>query len=167
MADASLCYRLLRLVNSALYALPSPVRSIRSALLLVGADEFRKMVTVALAGAAATSRSAAVVQMAVERARFCELLAPSLDVAASRMYLLGLLSVIDVILGVSMSQILATLPLDREVKAALLRKDSPLSVALDFARCHEFGDSQAQASLQRALGMSDDAASTVYIHALQ
>lgn len=167
LSDASLCYRLLRLVNSAIYALPSTISSIRSALLIVGDDEFRKMVTVALAGLATTAQSKVVLHMALERARFCELLAPSMKESASMLYLLGMLSLIDVILAMPMKQILRALPLDQEMKAALMGDRSSLSAALDLARCHESGDWQEQENIQKALGLSDNAVSTVYFDALQ
>jgi len=167
LLDASLCYRLLRLVNSALYALPSAVSSIRGALLIVGDDEFRKMVTVALAGMATTAHSKAVVHMALERARFCELLAPLIKESASRLYLFGMLSLIDVILAAPMKDILESLPLDHAMKAALLGDKSPLSVALALARCHESGDWQAHGDIQQALGISDDKALSIYIDALK
>ena len=167
LSDASLCYRLLRLVNSALYALPAPIASIRSALLFIGDDEVRKAVTVAMAGLAGGAHSTALVQMALERARFCELLAPLINASASRMYLLGMLSLMDVILGAPMVQILGYLPIDREMKAALLGEKSLLSVALKFVQSHELGDWKAHRDIQEALGISDDAASTIYMNALQ
>jgi EAL and modified HD-GYP domain-containing signal transduction protein len=50
MSDASLCYRVLRLANSALQGHAGVITSVREALLLVGDDAVRRMVTVALAG---------------------------------------------------------------------------------------------------------------------
>ena len=49
--DASLCYRILRVANSALQGHPGMVSSIREALLMIGEDSLRRMVTVAMAGA--------------------------------------------------------------------------------------------------------------------
>ena len=167
VSDPSLCYRLLRLVNSARYALVSPIASIRSALLFVGEDEFRKMVTVALAGLAGENKSKALVHMATERARVCELLAPSMHESPSRLYLLGMLSLIDVILAIPMSQIVSVLPLDREMKAALLGQQSSLSVALEFAQCQESGNWQRQEQIQQAFGISRYTARTMYVDALQ
>jgi EAL and modified HD-GYP domain-containing signal transduction protein len=135
--------------------------------MLVGDDEFRKMVTVAVAGLAASTHSEAALHLALERARFCELLAPSMNESASRLYLLGMLSVIDVILGMPMKQILNALPLDHEMKAALLGGRSSLSVALAFARCHESGDLHEHGEIQRALGITNEAASRIYLDALQ
>ncbi len=51
--DASLCYRVLRLANSAMQGHASPVTTVREALLMVGEDAVRRMATVAVAGALA------------------------------------------------------------------------------------------------------------------
>jgi EAL and modified HD-GYP domain-containing signal transduction protein len=167
VSDASLCYRLLRLVNSAMYALPSTVSTIRSALLMVGDDEFRKLVTVAFTGLATAAHSKVLMHMAIERAKFCEMMAPSLHESGSRLYLLGMLSVVDTILRIPMKQLVTLLPLDREMKAALLGEGSSLAVALDCVRCHESGDWQRLASIRQSLGISDNKASTIYLNALQ
>ena len=166
MSDPSLCYRLLRLVNSAIYAPPSPIVSIRSALLVVGDDEFRKAVTVALAGLAVGTQSQAVVDMALERARFCELLAPLMNESPSRLYLLGMLSLIDVILAIPMTQVMGALAVDAEMKAALSGEKNSLSLALDLIRCHESGDWQAYEVIKDALGL-EQRTSMIYIEALQ
>jgi EAL and modified HD-GYP domain-containing signal transduction protein len=166
LSDPSLCYRLLRLVNSALYALPAPIYSIRSALLMVGDKEFRKAVTVALAGLAGETQSRLVVEMALERARFCELLAPLMNESSSRLYLLGMLSLIDVILAVPMRQIMSSLPVDAEMKAALSGEKNSLSLALHLVRCHESGDWREYEAIRNELNLLGDT-STIYIEALK
>src|SRR5882757_8201442 len=50
LMEPSLCYRLLRLANSAVYGLRYRVSTIQAALNTVGEDAFRKLVTVVLAG---------------------------------------------------------------------------------------------------------------------
>lgn len=167
MSEASVCYRLLRLVNSALYALPSPITSIRGALMMVGDDEFRKVVTVALANVAATSPSQAVIQLALERAKFCELLAPLMNEPAPMLYLLGMLSLIDVILGMPMKQIMDLLPLDPRMKAACLGEQSSLTIALELVRCHESGDWTTCHDLQETLGLAEPTGSKIYVQAVQ
>jgi len=166
MTDASICYRLLRLVNSALYALPTPITSVRSALLLVGDDEFRKVVTVAIANAFTTASSKAIVQLALERAKFCELLAPLLRQSSSKLYLLGMLSLIDVILELPMAQILRALPLDHEMKAALLGRENILTTALDLVRCHESGNWDKYKDVQARYGLTESTASTIYLESV-
>lgn len=167
MSDPSICYRLLRLVNSALYSLPSPLESIRSAVMMIGDDEFRKLVTVALANAASTSRSQAAIRVALERAKFCESLAPVLNESASTLYLLGMLSLMDVILTMPMRQVLDLLPLHHKIKGALIGERSPLTIALDLVRAREAGGWIETTSIQESIGLPGVIASNLYSSAIQ
>jgi len=166
-SEPSICYRLLRLVNSALYALPSPISSIRSAVMMIGDDEFRKLVSVALANIAGSSRSKSVTRVALARAKFCELLAPVLNESASTLYLLGMLSLMDVILTMPMHQVVEMLPLHHKMKAALLGKKSSLTVALDLVRARESGGWLETTSIQESLNLRGDIASRLYSDAIK
>jgi c-di-GMP-related signal transduction protein len=161
-SEPSICYRLLRLVNSAIYCLPTPISSIRSAVMIIGDDEFRKLVVVALANIAGSSRSKAVTRVALTRARFCEFLAPILNESPSTLYLLGMLSLMDVILTLPMRQVIELLPLHATMKAALLGERSPLKVALDLVRARESGGWLETTSIQESLNLRGDVASRLY-----
>lgn len=139
-ADAPLTYRLLRLVNSAAYGLHREIRSIRSALILVGETEFRKLITVAVSNSMGAGRPSALVSLALVRARFCELLAPQLDQRPAEQYLVGLLSLVDALLEVPMQTIVGRLPLRAEAKAALLGKANSESFGLCLLRNYESGE---------------------------
>ena len=165
-SEMSLCYALLRLVNSALYGLPTRVSSIRNALLMVGDDEVRKLVTVALAGVFAESHSKTLISMALERAKFCESLAEVLQETPSKMYLLGMFSLIDAIVHIPMAQIVKSLPLDLDMVAALTGKTSHLRLALDLVRCYEAGQWQACDICHRTLGLNDGETSMTYVESL-
>lgn len=67
-SDATLCYRVLRLANSAMQGRLGNVSSVHEALLVVGDDAERRMVTVALAGVLSGHRPPALVSMALARA---------------------------------------------------------------------------------------------------
>jgi len=67
----------------------------------------------------------------------------------------------------TMSRVMSSLPVDREMKAALLGKKNSLSIALEFVRCHEIGDWKAHEDIRQALGISDDTASRLYVGALK
>jgi EAL and modified HD-GYP domain-containing signal transduction protein len=167
MSEPSICYRLLRLVNSVLYALPAPVESIRGAVMMIGDDEFRKLVTIALTNLAATSRSRAAIRVALERAKFCELLAPGLRESGSTLYLLGMLSLMDVVLNMPMRQVVDTLPVHPKIKSALLGGRNSLSVALDLVRAREAGGWLETTSIQEKIGLPGSIASKLYSNALQ
>ena len=48
-SEVTICYQLLRLVNSAAFGLNRQVQSIQNALVMVGEDQFRKLVLNAIA----------------------------------------------------------------------------------------------------------------------
>ncbi len=166
-SEPSICYRLLRLVNSALYALPAPVESIRSAVMMIGDDEFRKLVTVALTNVAGTPKSKAATRVALERAKFCELLAPVLRESSSMLYITGMLSLMDVILNLPMQQVIDRLALHPKIKSALLGERSPLRVALDLVLAREKGGWIETTSIQESIGLAGCVASKLYSEALQ
>jgi EAL and modified HD-GYP domain-containing signal transduction protein len=167
MSDASLCYRVLRLANSALYGLTNEVTSVRGALLLVGEDAVRHMVAVAVAGALAGSRSAPLLSMALVRARFCELLAPHISAQPSELYLLGMLSLLEALLGTPMNRILEALPISPEMKAALSGQPGPLRSALDLARCLESCEWGQCEDLVQFVGLTEATVSALYLESVR
>lgn len=164
--DPSLCFRVLRLANSALRGHPGIVTSVQEALLLVGDDAVRRLVTVAIAGALSAHRSPAVLSMALARARFCELLAPALSELPASLYLLGLLSLLDVLLECSLDRILRSLPLSPEMKSALSGDPSPAGLALALVRSLETCDWQRCEELQQQLKLAEGAVASRYVEAI-
>ena len=165
--DPSLCFRVLRLANSALQGHPAIITSIREALLLVGDDAVRRLVTVAMAGALAAHRSPALLSMALARARFCELLAPLLSEQPSQLYLLGLLSLLDALLETSLDRILASLPISPAMKSALAGDSTAAGHALALVRHLEACDWQQCEELQHSLGLAEGAVAGFYVEALR
>ena len=77
--DASLTYRLLRLINSPVCAMQQEVQSVQSALLAVGEETFRRMAMVAIASDLNSGQPLELLRMAFVRGRFCELAARSAE----------------------------------------------------------------------------------------
>jgi len=120
--EPSLTYRLLTYINSAAFGFRSRITSIRQALALLGEDAVKKWASVvALAGLAKDQPDELVVTSLV-RARFCELVAPSvgLGARAQELFLMGLFSLLDAITGRPMPEVLADLPLADDITLALL-----------------------------------------------
>jgi EAL and modified HD-GYP domain-containing signal transduction protein len=90
--EASVCYRLLRYLNSAAFAIQHEVHSIRHALTLLGEREVRRWVRLVATLTAGEKRSSELLVSAMVRARFCELLSPKVPHGESDLFLLGLLS---------------------------------------------------------------------------
>ena len=128
--EASVCYRLLRYLNSAAFGIQNEVHSIRHALTLLGEREVRRWIRLVVTLTAGEKRSSELLVSAMTRARFCELLSPRVPHGESDLFLMGLLSMIDAILEIPMTRILETVPVDRETKAVLLGGPSGASTPL-------------------------------------
>ncbi|MGD0681423.1 MAG: HDOD domain-containing protein [Terracidiphilus sp.] len=164
MCDASLTYRLLRLVNSPVCAMRQEVTSIQSALMLVGDATFRRIAMLAIATDFSTDQPAEILRMAFERARFCELAAPLCGLAPSEQYLIGMVSLFPAMLRIVMEDLVRLLPLRETARDALLGRDIPEGVLLHWIVCHEHGDWAECDAIVRSSGMSHEQA--MHCHAL-
>ena len=77
-SEASLCYRLLRYLNSAVFGFANEIHSVRHALSMLGEREVRRWVRLVATLAAGSGKSSELVLSALVRARFCELLSPKI-----------------------------------------------------------------------------------------
>ena len=118
--EASLCYRLLRYMNSAAFGFANEIHSVRHALSILGEREVRRWVRLVVTLSAGQNKSSELVLSALVRARFCELLSPKIKHGDSDLFLLGLLSLMDSILEIPMADVLDSVPIDQETKAVLL-----------------------------------------------
>jgi EAL and modified HD-GYP domain-containing signal transduction protein len=136
--EPSLCYRLLRYLNSAAFGL-HPVHSIEHALILLGRDKIRTWVSLVTAISLAGPRSAELIRMALVRARFCELVAEHLAVPTTDFFLTGLFSLLDAILDRPLSQIIEHIPISPPCRDALTGVPNQQRHALDLARASARG----------------------------
>ena len=169
MAEASLCFRVLRLVNSPMLALRGQVTSIRQALLMIGEDEFRKLVCVASATSFSKRfhMSSELILLALHRARFCELIAPVAHQLQGEQYLIGLLSAFDAILQMPTAQILEMLPLRPDAAGVLLGHDTPVALPFRLLQSYEQRQWVQCARFCRKLQISETELTGIYLNALQ
>jgi EAL and modified HD-GYP domain-containing signal transduction protein len=120
-ADVGLSVALLRHVNSAFFALPRRIDTVREALTLLGTRAVRRWATV-VALSSVPEVPDQLVALALLRARMCELLGGSTsEEERDRLFTVGLFSVADALLDAPMEDVLASLPFTDEVTGALLR----------------------------------------------
>jgi EAL and modified HD-GYP domain-containing signal transduction protein len=166
MMDTSLTYQLLRRVNSVAYSLNTRVTSIRNALVIVGTDAFRTLVSGALADLFASTQSRVLITIALERAKFCETLAPRLNERGPKLYLLGMLSLVDIILQIPMAQVMETLPLENDMKAALRGEQSSIGMVLELVRAYQAANWEKCELLQDKLGISERESAGTYMESV-
>jgi c-di-GMP-related signal transduction protein len=137
--DMSMAYRVLRCINSSFYNLPRKVESIRQAVVILGLDQLRQLCAlVALQGFDDRPPSLLVVAMA--RARMCEQLSRLAGAPDSGPYFItGLFSMLNVLTGVPIKQLVDELPLAAPVVRALLSEEGELGATLHCTRAYERG----------------------------
>jgi c-di-GMP-related signal transduction protein len=135
--DVSLCYRLLRYLNSPAFGFYT-IRSVMHALALLGEGEVRKWVALVTAGILGRDQTPELVRICVVRARFCERLAPRSK--SDQYFITGLFSLLEAMLHRPMSQVVSELPITDECRVALLRGQNPLADLLRQCERCERGD---------------------------
>jgi c-di-GMP-related signal transduction protein len=150
-AEASVCYRLLRYLNSAAFGLQSEIHSVRHALSMLGERDVRRWVRLVAAVGAGQDSTSDLVLSAMVRGRFGELLSPLVPHGESDLFLLGLLSLIDAMMEMPMAEVLEKIPLQQATKAVLLGQASVLGPVFQLMLAHESGEWEAAAELSRSL----------------
>lgn len=140
--DAALSLRLLRYINSAAVGLQQQVSSIERAVLQLGRDKLYRWLMLLLYGADKGSpAAAAALENALVRARLMELLGEQrADVERDALYLVGLLSLVDVVLQVPLAEAMASLAPAPAIEAAIVRGEGSLADFLALAVACEGGD---------------------------
>jgi EAL and modified HD-GYP domain-containing signal transduction protein len=164
LREPSLCYRLLRYLNSAAFGL-FPVRSIRHALSLLGQREIQKWVSVVVVIAVACERPVELINSTLTRAHFCEELAPPCSLDSSEAFMAGIVSLMDAILQRSMNAVVSHLPISAACKDALRGESNGLGKLLQLAIACERGDWEEMSRLADELAVAQDVAWNAYLSA--
>ena len=164
--DASLTYRLLRLVNSPMCAVRQEVKSIQSALLAVGEDSFRRIATLAITSELSANQPQEILRMAFVRGRFCELAAEKCGLDAMEQYLMGLVSLLPAMLRLPMEELTPALPLRNEIRMALEGAENPERGLLAWVEFHERADWEACDEVVQAHRLNQDQLMSCYAEAM-
>jgi len=165
-SEVTLSYQLLRLVNSAVYGMKHEVTSLQEALMLVGEQQFRKLMMNAIATETCRNRSRELLIHVLHRARFLELMAPFTGENASEQYLFGMLSLMDVMLDMPMADIVAALPVRQEIKDALRGEAGPVSAGLRLFERYRDADWEFCMEQSQSLHSTEGQLSDLYTESL-
>jgi EAL and modified HD-GYP domain-containing signal transduction protein len=166
--EVSLSYRLLRYLNSPLFGFRCEVHSIAHAVRLLGERPMQKWISLVCVAAMGDDRPGVLVRMPLVRARFCELLAEAsgMEPMAGDLFLLGLLSLLDALLNMPLSEVLAGLPVDIEIKNALKGQPSRYRPIFDVTLDYETGTWEQLTESSRAIGLDEAHIPDLYASAL-
>ena len=120
--DMSLSYKLLSFINSAAFGFRQEIESIKHALVLLGIKEIKKWFNLVVLKQLATEKPKEVMRVSLIRAKLSEFLGTQIvkEVETSKLFMMGLFSMIDVLMNRELEELLAELPIANEIKAGLL-----------------------------------------------
>lgn len=140
--DTALVVSLLEMVNR--IAINSEVTSIRHAAAILGQRELKKWINTVITKELCADRPSEITRISLLRAKFAECLAPSFGLAlkASELFLLGLFSVLDIILNVTLEEALGRVNVTKEISDALIGHKGDLADVYDLMLAYENADWQ-------------------------
>lgn len=165
--EPSVCYRLLQYLNSAAIGVRNEVHSIRHAIALLGEREVRRWVRLIATLTGGQNKPSELVNSAIKRARFCEIIGDRVPHGSSDLFLMGLLSMIDVILDVPMVCVLENISVECETKAVLMGGASSLRPLYQLMLAREAGDWQSTTAQAESLGLNESEVAAAYWEAMQ
>lgn len=166
--DPALGLKTLRLVNSAYYGPRHQIESLSHAIAYLGMDALRSLASL-LVVSGLSDKPDALRDFALERAKFCELLGAKIQAnEASVFYSVGLLSTMDAFFDQPLTEILGSMSLRPDVRAALVDREGALGVVLSLVEAIQRGDLDGiDWSLLSDYQFSPDLVNDLYLEVLQ
>ena len=168
MREPSLCYKLLRYLNSAIFYFRGNITSVRHALSLLGLEAIRKWVSLVTLAGMGEDKPEALVVTSVIRGKFCESIgqAGNQSQYATELFLMGIFSLIDAILDMPMENLLYALPISNEIRETLLGNESRYQPIYNLVCAYERSNWEQVSSLAEALYVSEENVAKAYVEAV-
>lgn len=137
--DPAISYKLLHYINSAGFGLGFEIESMRHAIQVLGYNPLYRWLSVLLASANPETASLILMQTAITRGRLTELLGKAYlsRSDAENLFITGMFSLLDRLLGVPMEQALEQIQLPDSVLDALLSREGIYAPFLNLAEACE------------------------------
>jgi EAL and modified HD-GYP domain-containing signal transduction protein len=137
--DPTLAFRLVRYINSAAFGLRVEISSFRHAIMMLGYQKLKRWLALLLASASTDPNMRPVMFAAVRRGLFMEELVRSAgdDQAGSEMFICGVFSLLDCMMGQPFEQLLKSIPVTQDVFDALVHGSGRYRPFLDVVRAVE------------------------------
>ena len=153
--DPGVVVKVVAMANSPLLGRSQTVTGIDQAIMVLGREQLYRWLSIGMFTAGAgTPRDVLLLEMALARGRFLEVLGQGRQDKreCDELFLLGLLSLLDCLLGVSMARVLERIHLSPAMKEVLLSSSGPLGRYLLLAIAVEKGHAANVARLAGQFG---------------
>ena len=137
--DPTLAFRLVCYINSAAFGLRVEISSFRHAIMMLGYQKLKRWLALLLASASSDPNMKPVMFAAVRRGLFMEELVKSAgdDQMASELFICGVFSLLDIMMGQPFEQLLKSIPVPQDVFDALVPGTGRYRPYLELVRAVE------------------------------
>jgi EAL and modified HD-GYP domain-containing signal transduction protein len=165
--DAALSYKLLRYINSAGFGLGCEIQSLKHAVTMLGYTPLYRWLALLLATASTSSYSPVLMETAVIRGRFAELLGQTFlpKNEAENLFVAGMFSLLDKLFGVPMEDVLEKVQLSDAVSEALLTREGIYGPFLALAEACELNTAEVE-TMATSLCISPQQVNDAHLSAL-
>lgn len=141
--DVSLSYKLLRLMNSAYFGTRSKIQSVRQALTLLGLKQIQAWLSLLLLSES-ENKPPELLRTAMVRGKMAEFLCQNeTQLKPESGFTVGLFSVLEALMDMSLPDILKEVPFSEDIQEALLQYKGPLGEVLQAVLNYERGEFRA------------------------
>ena len=171
--DATLTYGLLKMVNSCYFALRHEVTTVQQAIVIMGLGELRQWAYLLSASNAENQIEEGAeefLRMSFMRANFCSSLmnyAKNMPISKPDAYMMGMFSTLNYLIDAPMEDILNQIPLQQEVKDALLKGEGRCGMLYQLALSYEQADWGKIDKLAEELGIPTNLLTSLYFNCME
>ncbi|MDR0859055.1 MAG: HDOD domain-containing protein [Oscillospiraceae bacterium] len=164
--DAALTYKLLRVINSAYYGLSHKISNVKQAVGLLGFKELRKWSMLTMMAQAQGNGDPELIKMSLIRAHMMELTAKKLKLNHDDSFMVGMMSLMDAVMGIEMSEVIERANLAEAISIPLLERSGVTGELLEMTIAYTIGDFDKADDIADDYKLTLDDVSDFYLSAI-
>lgn len=167
--DVTLAFSLLKMVNSAYFALPNKVSSVKQALTILGLGQLKQWLYL-LSFSDDGGVTDQLIKLSFLRAVFCQEVSQFIEnfpISRPEAYLLGMFSTLGLLLEVPVENAVEALPLSTELKRGIVGNEGHCADLLKLCNLYEKGSWGKVSSIIKDLGLPEDIVKSKYMEAIE
>ena len=168
--DVTLAFSLMKLVNSAYFALRNQVKSVQQALVILGLGQLKQWIYLLSFREENAGLQEELIKTSFLRANFCMELAklvPDLPIAPPEAYLMGMFSTLGSLMDIPLELALDELPVSEEIKKALTTGEGSCGNLYKLVLCYENADWDGMVQLAQALSIPESRLTQIYFECVE
>lgn len=168
--DVTLTFALLKLVNSAWFALRNKASTVKQALVVLGISQLKQWIYLLSFRQSDGSMPDELIKLSFLRANFAEQLskyAKDLPIDSTEAYLLGMFSTLGKLTQIPLEDALRELPISEHIKTALISREGRCGLLYDVILCYEKASWNAMSEAAEKLEIPTDKIAQIYFECVE